>query len=73
MRGPEPPPPLRPIPAPAAGPRGGSDSRASTPRCTPPAWLRAILESAKHWGPILAGNVLAVREWRKRNRRPDTT
>jgi hypothetical protein len=32
----------------------------------PPGWVQAILESAKYWGPILAGIVIAVREWRKR-------
>jgi hypothetical protein len=39
----------------------------------PPAWVRAIGESAKYWGPVLAGVMLALREYdrRTRGRRPD--
>ncbi|HWT25353.1 MAG TPA: hypothetical protein VN213_17755 [Solirubrobacteraceae bacterium] len=34
----------------------------------PPAWLRAVLDSAKCWGPILAGIAYAVVEYRRRRR-----
>jgi hypothetical protein len=33
-----------------------------------PAWVREVLNSAKIWGPILVGVVLAVRELRRRRR-----
>jgi len=37
-----------------------------------PGWVKAILEAAKYWGPILVAIVIAVREWRKRRRpRPE--
>jgi hypothetical protein len=32
----------------------------------PPGWVKAILESAKYWGPIAVGVVIAIREWRRR-------
>lgn len=34
----------------------------------PPAWLVAFLESAKYWGPILAGLAYAIVEYRRRRR-----
>lgn len=33
-----------------------------------PGWVRAILESAKYWGPILAGVAYAIVEYRRRRR-----
>ncbi len=40
----------------------------------PPGWVKAILEAAKYWGPILVAIVIAIREWRKRRRpRPETS
>ena len=39
-----------------------------------PGWVKAIVESAKYWGPILVAIVIAVSEWRKRRRsRPETS
>lgn len=34
----------------------------------PPAWLLAIFESAKYWGPVLAGIAYAAVEYRRRRR-----
>jgi hypothetical protein len=39
------------------------------PDLSVPAWLAALLATAKIWGPILVGIVLAVREYRRRRRR----
>ena len=34
----------------------------------PPTWLLAILESAKYWGPVMAGIAYAAVEDRRRRR-----
>ncbi|GAA4871493.1 hypothetical protein [Saccharopolyspora cebuensis] len=35
----------------------------------PPGWLLAVLGTAKYWGPVLLAAAVAVREFRRRNRR----
>ena len=40
------------------------------PDVTPPGWVAAVLATAKFWGPVLVGVVLAVREARRRRRPP---
>ncbi len=41
------------------------------PDITLPEWVRTVLNSAKYWGPILAGIVIAVREYRSRRKQPE--